>query len=229
MNYRYPVLVVLLHLCHQVVHVSEQGPVIFHPLFLGIRSGCQGSVAVYLFMRHELSEGQGRSRMGKVFWSGGAEGYLPIWRAEKDQTILRHEHWYKKSNPLRLWPPALDPDQQAREMVYTGGKLTGEGGNHKFDNGPGVPHNTWSWGCVHRTFVLAEGRGAAGDAAISCCNFFPALLWMGACLDKSNGGVWSSESSRVTTVGPWVVTEGLIEGEDIQKRLTYVQTHYLTN
>ena len=39
---------------------------------------------------------------------------------------------------------------------------------------------------------------------------------MGACLDKSNGGFWSSDSSRVTTVGLRVVTEGLIEGEDTQ-------------
>ena len=39
---------------------------------------------------------------------------------------------------------------------------------------------------------------------------------MGACFDKSNGGFWSSDSSRVTTVGLRVVTEGLIEGEDTQ-------------
>ena len=39
---------------------------------------------------------------------------------------------------------------------------------------------------------------------------------MGACLDKSNGGFWPSDSPRVTTVGLRVVMEGLIEGEDTQ-------------
>ena len=43
-------------------------------------------------------------------------------------------------------------------MAYKDGKLRGEGGNHTFGNGPGVPHNTWSWGCGHRTFVLAEAE-----------------------------------------------------------------------
>ena len=42
---------------------------------------------------------------------------------------------------------------------------------------------------------------------------------MGACLDKSKGGLWSSDSSMVTTVGLRVATEGLIEGEETQKTL----------
>ena len=42
---------------------------------------------------------------------------------------------------------------------------------------------------------------------------------MGACFDSSKGGLWSSESSKVTTVGLRVATEGLSEGEETQKTL----------
>ena len=40
---------------------------------------------------------------------------------------------------------------------------------------------------------------------------------MGACFDRSKGGLWSSESSKVTIVGLREVTEGLSEGEGTQK------------
>ena len=40
---------------------------------------------------------------------------------------------------------------------------------------------------------------------------------MGACFDRSKGGLWSSESSKVTMVGLREATEGLSEGEGTQK------------
>ena len=40
---------------------------------------------------------------------------------------------------------------------------------------------------------------------------------MGACFDRSKGGLWSSESSKVTMVGLREATEGLTEGEGTQK------------
>ena len=76
-------------------------------------------------------------------------------------------------------------------------------------------------------FWTGKGRGAAGDAAINSCNFCAARWWMGACFDRSKGGFWSSESSKVTTVGLWEVTGGLSEGEGTQKKhQTYAQIHY---
>ena len=77
MNNGYPVLVILLHLCHQVIHLSEEGPVIFHPLLLGIRTGGQGSVAADLFMCHELAEGQRRSRIRRFLNLGPLKATCP--------------------------------------------------------------------------------------------------------------------------------------------------------
>ena len=72
--------------------------------------------------------------------------------------MLTYECECKKLSPPHLWPPAQDPDPQARGTVCKGDKLKGEGGNHTYGNGLNDRHNTWSWGCVHHIFGQAEAE-----------------------------------------------------------------------